>query len=129
MPDYAEYIVADETIMDMGFGKIILKCGRENVDLSRLGSRGGMPYLAGHDPEMPLGRFETMEVRNRRVEGSAQTIETDRNMPYVQEVKAGVRPGCSPAFLLDYDKVQALADPDDPDGFIGVITKWHMYEG
>ena len=114
--------------MEMGFGKIVLKCGRENVDLSRLGSRGGMPYLAGHDSEMPLGRFETMEVRNGRVEGSAQIIPTDRNEPYVQEVKAGVRPGCSPAFLLDFDKIQALEDPDNPDGFIGVIMKWHIYE-
>ena len=129
MPDFATYLIADETAMEMPFGKIILRCNRENVDLSRLGSRGGMPYLSGHDVDMPLGVFQAIEVKNGRVEGTAQLIPTQRNAPYIEEVKSGVRPGCSPAFLLDFDSITALEDPDNRDGFIGVINSWTMYEG
>ena len=123
-----QYVVADETVMMMPFGKIILRCGPKNVDLSRLGSRGGLPYLAGHDHQMPLGRWQKMEAKNRQVIGTAEVVETDRNMAFIQEIKAGLVQGCSPGFLLDYNDIQALDDPEDPDNFIAVVNSWSVYE-
>ena len=38
------------------------------------------------------------------------------------------RRGCSPAFLIDLDSIEAQEDPDNRDGYIAVINHWSVYE-
>ena len=129
MVEIATYVVATSDVMPMPMGKIILRCGRENVDLSRIASRGGLPYLSNHDSDMPLGMFYEMVAKGNHVEGSAETVITPRNAEYLAEVRAGIRRECSPAFLIDLDSIEAEEDPDDRDGYIAVINRWAIYEG
>ena len=128
MAEVVTYVIATEDVMDMPLGKIVLRCGREHVDTSRLGSRGGLPYLSNHDTNMPLGRFVKVDANGRQVEGEAELVETQRNGPFLQEVRAGIRPGCSPAFLIDLNSIEAQEDPEDRDGYIAVINRWTIYE-
>ena len=88
MPEYATFISASETPMAGFMGRLQLLCGPDNVVLSRVTSRAGMPLLTDHRPDLALGMVQRLESRGSQHLGPAVVSDAvsvwdvaDRNAP------------------------------------------------
>ena len=126
MPEFATFVSATETPMAGFMGRIRLLCGADNVVLDRVNSRAGMPMLTDHRPDLAIGMVKTLEARGGQVEGESELVETERNRPYLEELRAGLRRGISPGFLIHQG--QAIDDPDFEGEIMLQITRWEAYE-
>ena len=112
MPEILTFVLATEKPMAGFFGRLVLKCGSENADLSRVTSPAGLALLADHQGDRQMGTVLRLEAQNGRITGEAQITETTRNAGYVEELRQGLRRGLSPGFLIG-DSAEAVRDPDD----------------
>ena len=107
-------------------GRLRLKCGPENIVTSRVNSRAGMPLLSDHRVDLAVGMITRLESKGSRVEGESELVETERNAPYLEELREGLRRGISPGFLIH--DAHAQDDPDFPGEVMLEIRKWEPYE-
>ena len=126
MPEYATFISASETPMAGFMGRLQLLCGPDNVVLSRVTSRAGMPLLTDHRPDLALGMVQRLESCGSQIEGEATLTGTERNGPYLEELRAGLRKGISPGFLIH--RAEGVDDPDFEGEMLLRITLWEPYE-
>ena len=117
---------ASEERMPGLFADIRLRVSPDAVDLARVNSPSGMSLLADHDASRPIAR-----VREARIDGGVgyariETPETDppRAAPYMQEIRAGLRTGISPGFLIH--EAELVEDSDGEP--VMEITRWEPYE-
>ena len=124
MPEQAEIVYASETVMPGMFGNIRLVVTDESVDLSRLTAPSGLPFLNHHDGDRPLGMVTRSQILNGVAYASVQLKSTTRSTPYIEEIRAGIRKGVSPGFLIFESEIQ---ETDDGEYEI-VVSKWRPYE-
>ncbi len=124
MADRLQLKVADETPMPGFFGPLRLSLKRGACDLSRVSSAAGVDLLVDHRGDQAVGVIKRASIRDRVLYATADTVETTRSAPYLEEVSGGLRRGVSPGFIIDEAEFQ-----ETDDGQIEmVISRFTPYE-
>ena len=127
MPEQLEISVLSEQEFSGVFGPQRLVVSRDACNLSRLTSRGGLPFLADHDSSRPLGAFQSARIDESTgfLYASVDLIESARNVDYLDEIRSGLRRGVSGGLLLHAVELEKNAN----DEIVTVITGYSLYEG
>ena len=124
MPEILNLRVATEARMPGGFVDIKLSLQRGACDLSRISSAAGMPLLYDHQGDLPAGRIRDARVRDRSLYMTAEVVSTRRNRNHLAELRAGLRPGISPGFIINAAELE-----EDEDGeYCLEVTAFEVYE-
>ena len=124
MPEILNLRVATEARMPGGFVDIKLSLKRGACDLSRISSPAGMAMLYDHQGDLPAGRILDARIRDRSLYMTAEVVSTRRNRNHLAELRAGLRPGISPGFI-----VNAAELLEDEDGeYCLEVTAFEVYE-
>ena len=108
------------------FSYIRLRVDPGSVILSRVNSPAGMSLLADHDGTRPLARVREARIEDGVGYARVETPHKDppRAAPYLEEIRAGLRTGISPGFIIHASEII-----EDSDGEIVLeITLWEPYE-
>ena len=124
MPELLTLLAANEAKMSGLFSDIKLSLKRGACDLSRISSAAGMPMLFDHAGDLPAGRIRDARIRDRSLYATAEVIQTPRNRDHLTELRAGLRPGLSPGFLIN----DAVLEEDQDGEYCLVVTSWTPYE-
>ena len=124
MPETAIITFACQEEMAGFFGAVSLIVTPEAVDLTRVSAPSGLSMLADHNGSQPLGRVERARIEGEVGYAEVRLESTKRSEPYIEELRAGIRDGISPGFLIHEAEIRETADGD----FATVITRWEPYE-
>ena len=124
MPEQLEISVLSEQEFSGVFGPQRLVVSRDACNLSRLTSRGGLPFLADHDSSRPLGAFQSARIDESTgfLYASVDLIESARNVDYLDEIRSGLRRGVSGGLLLHAVELEKNAN----DEIVTVITAYSL---
>ena len=125
MPEVVEFTFASEAPMHGFFGPLILRVNRDSVDLHRIDAASKMALLPDHWGDTPIGKITSARVENGFGYATAETVETLRSAPYLDEMRKGLRSGISPGFILL--KV-SFEEADDGDEVTTVVEEFEIYE-
>ena len=117
-------LVADETALPSFMGSITLRCQPGAVDLGRVRS-GLVGFCIDHDPSAMLGTVTGARIDGGAVYAEAEVYDLARSRAYLPEIRAGLRSGISPGFIIHEvspSKCQGAKE------FDVVVTKWEPYE-
>ena len=124
MPEILNLRVATEARMPGGFVDIKLSFKQNACDLSRIKSAAGMAMLYDHQGDLPAGRILDARVRDRSLYMTAEVVSTPRNKSHLAELRAGLRPGISPGFIINAAELE-----EDEDGeYCLEVTAFEVYE-
>ena len=124
MPEILNLRVATEARMAGGFLDLRLSFKRGACDLSRIKSPSGMAMLYDHQGDLPAGRIRDARIRDRALYMTAEVISTPRNKSHLAELRAGLRPGISPGFIINAAELE-----EDQDGeYCLEVTEFMVYE-
>ena len=117
-------LVATERALPSFMGNMTLRCGPENIDLERVRS-GLCSFAVDHDVSQLIGRITEAQVSRGEFTAVAELVDVPRAHDVLAEIRAGMRWGVSPGFLIEETEPSKGARPDS---FDVDITKWSPYE-
>ena len=118
--------VATERTLDGFLGKITLRCGPKNVDLERIEKRMTV-FAIDHDPANAIGRIVGAECKSGELYALAEVVDVPKSHGYLREIRAGLRDGVSPGFIIQ--KVEPSSKRDPKAGQYDLdVTAWQPYE-
>ena len=124
MPEILNLRVATEAQMAGGFVDLKLSFKRGSCDLSRISSPAGLAMLFDHEGDRPAGRIRDARIRDRALYMTAEVIQTPRNRNHLAELRAGLRPGISPGFIIS----AAELEQDEDGEYCLEVTAFEIYE-
>ena len=92
-------LVADEVLMDRGWGYIKLKVRKENINAQRLKS-SNVPLLDSHNMDKPIGKVESISAENGQLKATAVFSKNPKPQAILADIKDGIRVGVSPGLNI-----------------------------
>ena len=123
MAEEAHVVFATTEKMAGFFGPMRLRVDRDAVDLSRLSSPSGLAFLAGHNGDAPLGQVARAEIHDDVGYMNVRLESTVRSEPFLEELRAGIRDGISPGFMIIESEFV-----EEHNDVVMLITRWQPYE-
>ena len=97
--DSFSMMVADEVVMDRGWGSIKLVVRPGRVSLKRMYAKN-MPLLDSHYSDKPIGVVETARVENGKLTATARFSQNPEPQAILADIRNGIRMGVSPGLNI-----------------------------
>lgn len=117
--DVVTATLSTENPVDMGYGREILIHEPGSVNLGR--AKNGLPLLWQHNPDVVIGRVESIRLENRKLKGDLRAGNSQRAKEIWEDVHAGIIKDVSIGYSIDEKPIR--------DGEIFIIPRWTLYEG
>ena len=116
--------VATEAALPSFLGSISLRCQPGAVDLARVVA-GLCGFAIDHDASAMVGRITSASLSNGELRAVAQVVDLPRSHTYLRELRAGLRSGISPGFLIHTVERSERKGAGEWDFD---VTRWEPYE-